>query len=118
MSEIPEEWIDKIFAYMEEFFQEKWTMQFEHPHQLNFKKSQWKNGLVGLDKEEVKKGLKVCRYMGKNNHYPPNVIEFYYYSKDIKKPPPPIQNKHVVPVNKELAYRALNEIKRAARGWV
>lgn len=117
MERIPMEWVDKIFDYMTSFFEETWTIPLEKPGRLSIAKKQWHTGLIGLTKDEIKKGLAICKCMAKNAQQPPNVIEFYYYSKGVRLPPAPAK-KIDAPVNKELAKNSIEELKRLSRGYI
>lgn len=109
---ILDEWVDKIFAYMEEFYKEKWTDYYKStPEKLHFLKIQWKNGLRGLSKEEIKKGLGIAKRFALAGGKPLSHMEFWHYSKGIRIPYYPV-NKTPSSASKEHAKRYLTEIRK------
>jgi hypothetical protein len=116
MDKVPMEWVDKIFDYMGAFFGKEWTNPLEIKGRLDIVKTQWQTGLVGLNKEEIKKGLAITRCMAKNKQLPPNIIEFYFYSKGLRMPPQP-SKKIDIPVNRELAKNSIAALRRLTHGY-
>lgn len=115
MEKIPMEWVDRIFELMMEFFQDRWENQFKnYDNQINAYKAQWRNGLIGLSKDEIKVGLKISKRMAIQDQKPPHVLDFYYYSKGTKQPPPPF-NKDLLAINSKLAKNALEQLKTITR---
>jgi hypothetical protein len=116
MQEIPMEWIDKLFTIMESFFREKWSKNLEKPGCLEMMKQIWKSGLIGLTRDEIKKGLSIAKCMASEHQDPPHVLEFYHYSKGIRHP-------HIrqgsIPEksNSDVAPRELDKMKKYARGY-
>ena len=86
MEKTPMEWVDRIFVLMEQFFGDKWTDPLKDDYYRQMYKMNWQTGLTGLTKEEIKKALKVCKYISVSSQLPPNVVEFYHYSKGIRLP--------------------------------
>lgn len=111
METIPIEWIEKIFAIMEDWFNTKWTDMFDHPGRKVVAMTIWQNGLAGLTHDEIRQGLKLVKGLANNNQWPPTVIEFYHYCKGIRKPHIP-SNTNPFPMNKELAKSSIATIKQ------
>lgn len=110
MEPIPTEWIDRIFEILADMFKNRWTDGQEKPERLQLLKTMWKNGLIGLDKDDIRKGLRICKDIAKNDLSPPNVLEFFHYSKGYRFPYiPPKSSTHTR--NIELATQHIKQIK-------
>lgn len=78
MNPIPEEWIDKLFLCMTQFFGDRWYDQFKRKNDEKFYKEIWKNGLCGLSYDEIKNTLlKYKKFAENGNCIPPYVTEFF-----------------------------------------
>lgn len=115
MDQIPMEWIDRIFEIMNEHFGERWTQSFNFPNDIDRYKTLWKNGLTGLTKDEIRRGLLLSNRMAKNNQLPPHVIEFFHYSKGTRVPPNPPKVIKFHP-NRVLADNSINVMKTNLTG--
>lgn len=116
MEAIPEEWIDKLFICMEEFYGERWAKWLESNYALEMYKTIWKNGLCGLNYEQIKKQLQRCkRYAKDPKTLPPHVMEFFREAKveyeqeievkhEIKKANEEIARHHLALIKKKLMY--------------
>lgn len=85
MEPIPDEWIDRLFGCMHEFYGDRWTKLYKNAYQISLYKTIWKNGLHGLSYDQIKGAL---RYYRRLSHYnkqflPPLVTEFYHYASDV-----------------------------------
>jgi hypothetical protein len=81
MTDLPKDWLDRIFDLMSEFFGDRWDDQFKDKYMINLHKMLWFNSLYGLSYDKIKHALKVCRELSKNkNSKPPNHIKFYHYA--------------------------------------
>lgn len=80
MSDLPENWIDKIFELMQEFYGERWKNQFKKPVEIEIFKTMWFNGLNGLTYDQIRHGLAVSKkYASSSYSKPPSVVIFYHY---------------------------------------
>lgn len=114
MEKIPKEWVDRLFELMTEYFQERWTDQFKG-RDLDSYKLLWQNGLMGLNKEEIKSGLFVARSIARTNELPLTVIDFFHYSKGIKQPPRVIKKEETFR-NTQLAKESIATLKQITKG--
>ncbi len=114
MNEIPMEWVDKLFNCMAEFYGERWTRYFDKPHLESFYKTMWKNGLVGLDYNQIKNALVLCKRSALDaRNKPPHVMEFFRIAKGFEQPPidyHPNANKPTC--NPEVQKQAMEEIRQ------
>lgn len=112
MEKTPREWVDRIFVLMEQFFGDQWTASLKDDHSTEIHKVNWQTGLMGLTKEEIKKALKVCKYLSLNYQKPPNLVDFYHYSKGIRLP---VKKKaqDYVQSNPQVARDAIDQIKKS-----
>lgn len=109
---IPMEWVDKVFALLDEYFGQSWSYLIkDKEHQM---KLQWQHGLMGLNREEIKSGLFVARNMARNKQLPPNVIEFYHYSKGLRQPPRPL-SRLSFQQNQDISVNSIKNIKEILR---
>ncbi len=84
MEQLPENWIEKIFDLLQEFYGERWASIFRNDLDIVLTKKMWFNGLNGLSYKEIKHGLAVAKKYSSNKFCnPPNLIKFYYFSKKI-----------------------------------
>lgn len=87
MEAIPQDWIDKLFNCMSEFYGERWNASFNKPHMENFYKTMWKNGLTGLNYEQIKYQLQRCKRHSQDPFVqPPLVTEFFKFAKEAGEP--------------------------------
>ena len=87
MSLIPMEWVTRLFDRMGEFYGERWTNGFLKPHTEDFSKAVWRNGLTGLNADQIKNGLVLCkRHALDPNAHPPHVMEFFRFAKGDAQP--------------------------------
>lgn len=92
MSQLPTDWLHKIFELMNEFYGERWSNQLKDPQILIIYQEMWFNSLRQLSYEQIKNGLKKAKYLSQiRMAKPPNNIEFYHlcvdilYNKPVKK---------------------------------
>jgi hypothetical protein len=79
---IPIEWIDKVFNCMNEFYGERWSNRYPKESLIDLAKVQWHSALFGLDYDQIKKGLLLCRRHSKDPRVqPPHQLEFFRYAK-------------------------------------
>jgi len=114
MEKIPKEWLDKLFGLMAEYFEDRWTDQYKEP-MLESYKLLWQNGLMGLEKEDIKHGLYVARSMAREGQLPPNVIEFFHYSKRLRHPPRVLKKSDSFQ-NSLLAKSSIQKMKQITKG--
>jgi hypothetical protein len=82
MTEIPMEWIDKLFNCMQLFYGERWDAIINYNNRKDQLKTVWKNGLQGLTYEQIKDVLIHCkRHAQDKSAQPPHVMEFFRYAK-------------------------------------
>ena len=116
---IPDDWIDKLFNCMQEFYGERWTRYFSKVHPESLYKTIWKNGLVGLTYKQIKSALIKCKYHARDtNDSPPHVMEFFRYAIGGEQPfidYSPAKQAHGSP---EVARKYLDDIRRKTRGYV
>lgn len=94
MEAVPIEWIDKLFSCMSEFYGERWERLFNKPHLESMYKTIWKNGLYGLNYEQIKHALVLCKKVSVNpSSLPPHVTEFYQWARRVELPPMTYINK-------------------------
>ena len=80
MKNLPDNWIDKIFKLLGDFYGDRWSKQFTSDLRLELYKTMWFNGLRGLSYDQLRHGLAVCKkYSVSSYAKPPNVILFYHY---------------------------------------
>lgn len=68
---LPEEWIERIFQRMENFYLSLWKDRFGEIPRERVKRA-WAEELAGYSATEIKRGLDVCRTM----KFPPTLPEF------------------------------------------
>lgn len=86
---IPEDSIDRLFDCMHSFYGERWSGQFRHPYSLHHSKVTWRDGLLGLSRDEILTALKRCKRIAiDRREKPPGVVEFFHYAKGIRYPRP------------------------------
>ncbi len=84
MEPILDEWIDRLFGCMDEFYGERWSKTFKNDSHKDFHKTIWKNGLSGLKYDQIKRTLYYYRGQAKKeSSFPPLVTEFYHYASDV-----------------------------------
>lgn len=84
MQPIPDDWIERLFGLMEEFYGVRWTRQFKTSHSVSLFKTIWKSGLHGLNYDQIKGALYHYRRESKKiSSLPPIVTEFYQYASDV-----------------------------------
>jgi hypothetical protein len=84
---IPQDWVDKLFNCMSEFYGERWTASFNKPHMESFYKTMWRNGLTGLTYDQIKYQLQRCKRHAMNpTVQPPIVTEFYKFARGDREP--------------------------------
>lgn len=78
MEPIPDEWIDRLFGCMQEFYGQRWKRTFKDANHEAMHKIIWKNGLHGLSYEAIRKTLYHYRAQSCNkNSLPPIVTDFF-----------------------------------------
>lgn len=113
MEIIPTEWVDRIFQRMEEFFQDDWRKLVEGKHHVFH--PQWQMGLIGLNSDDIKKGLAIAKWMAAKNLKPPTVIEFFHYTKGIRQPSTG-PTKDPTPVNPIVAKNSISTMRKMLTG--
>jgi hypothetical protein len=68
---LPEEWIERIFQRMENFYLSLWKDRFGDIPRERVKRA-WAEELAGYSVDEIKRGLDTC----KTNKFPPTLPEF------------------------------------------
>lgn len=68
---LPEEWIERIFQRMENFYLSLWKDRFGEIPRERVKRA-WAEELAGYSVDEIKRGLETC----KTNKFPPTLPEF------------------------------------------
>ena len=68
---LPEEWIERIFQRMENFYLSLWKDRFGEIPRERVKRP-WAEELAGYSAAEIKRGLDVCRTL----KFPPTLPEF------------------------------------------
>ena len=87
MSDLPKNWVDKIFDCLSQFYGDRWNNQFHIPDQIDLYKIMWKNGLDGLSYDQLRHGLAVSKkYSSYSYSKPPNVVKFYHFCVGFKSP--------------------------------
>jgi hypothetical protein len=114
MESIPMEWIDKLFNCMEQFYGKRWSQLFNKLNPETYHKIMWKNGLVGLNYEQIKNALLLCKRSALHPWTsPPHVMEFWRIAKGKAEPYIDYHPKANEPIcNKEIQRQAMHEIKR------
>lgn len=83
---IPEEWIDKLFNCLSQFYGERWNRYFEKPNILSMYKAIWRNALTGLNYEQIKQALVIFkRRSADQREFPPHMMEFYRVAKNVPR---------------------------------
>lgn len=84
MSDLPKNWVDKIFDLMTQFYREKWSKKFNSEFEIDLHKTAWFNALNGLSYEEIRHGLAVSKKNSISTYSkPPDPILFFHYCIDI-----------------------------------
>lgn len=110
---IPEEWVDKLFACMGEWYGERWERPIVNPTTKSFMKTVWKNGLVGLTYDEIKSALMLCkRHAQQPGVYPPHIMEFFHYAKGIRQPLIDYHPNASQKIDREVGRKYMNEIRK------
>lgn len=85
MEPIPDEWIERLFGCMSEFYGHRWNELYKTDYQRSLYKCIWKNGLHGLDYHQIKRALQFFRrHAQRESCLPPLVTEFYHYASDVR----------------------------------
>jgi hypothetical protein len=85
MEPIPDEWVYKLFECMQGFYGERWTRQFKNSYHRDIIWLMWKNGLVGLNYDQIKNALISYKEEAKAPFgRPPSVVRFYHRASDIR----------------------------------
>lgn len=80
MSQIPDNWIDKIFELLSLYYGDRWNKQFKNKLEIDLYKTVWFNGLNGLSYEQLRHGLAVCKKYSSSYHAkPPSVVTFFHF---------------------------------------
>lgn len=84
MVAIPDDWIDRLFRCMNEFYGERWSKDLESEFHTDIYKTIWKSGLYGLNYDQIKSTLYYYRKESRKKHsLPPLVTEFYHHASDV-----------------------------------
>lgn len=119
MEPISMEWIDKIFKCLDEFYGDRWRVNFKKPSDESFHKTIWKNGLMGLSYAQIKNTLVLCKRHSMSQYAkPPHVMEFFKYAIGDTQPPIIYDKNPNERGNPEVARKFINEIKEKTRGYV
>lgn len=119
MEKIPDEWIDKLFTCMHEFYGDRWVRYVYDPKIEASLKLMWKNGLYGLTYDQIKAALKLCKRQAEDlTAIPPHVMEFFRYAKGYTLPHIKYQNRPDKRGDPVLARIHISEIKKKMRGYV
>ena len=87
MTPIPDQWIDKLFNCLKLFYGERFHLTPCSPTEELVRRSMWKNGLLGLNHDQIKYGLQLCKRAAEEpSALPPHVNEFYLYAIGQKVP--------------------------------
>lgn len=78
VSEIPMEWVDRIFLRFKEFYGLH-VLSFPDKKLEDLFKTEWRHGLEGLSATQIKHGLCMCQ---KKFRSVPSVIEFFALCKN------------------------------------
>lgn len=79
MRELPENWIDKLFDLLKQYYGDRWSKQFNSDFQIDLVKTIWKNGLGGLSYDQIRHGLAVSKKYAYSSIKPPTVVLFYHF---------------------------------------
>jgi len=110
------EWIDKLFLCMTDFYQERWTRQFDRWLPEPLFKAQWQSALQGLTHDEIRGVLLLLRQAAKSPAaLPPSHLEFYNFAKGTAKPFIANQKIPANRGNSAIARRCLDEINAKLR---
>ena len=119
MEAIPQEWVDKIFTALAEWYGDRWTKHLVKPHAESYLKTIWRNGLTGLTYDEIKQGLILCKRHAQNaGTIPPHILEFFRYARGISQPYINYHPKAAADAaqgDPKIASEYLDEIKRKLR---
>jgi hypothetical protein len=111
MNPIPDDWIDKLFVCMQEFYGQRWEALFHRKNDQNFYKTMWKNGLAGLEYDQIKDALKLYKQYAKDEHSKaPYVTDFYQTAKGFVKPVYKSHNNDHI-YSSEIRENAMREIR-------
>ena len=80
MSQLPTDWLKKLFDLMNEFYGERWSGKLKDDQIRNLYETIWHNSLKYLSYEQVKEGLTKCKDLSRikfSKH--PNNIQFYHW---------------------------------------
>jgi hypothetical protein len=118
MEAISQELIDKLFICMELFYGDRWTKYHSKKHSEAMAKTVWINGLYGLNYEQIKHALLICkRHSQSLTVNPPHLMEFFRYAKGESIPYINHPNTYEKG-NLEIAKKHLEEIKIKTRGYI
>jgi len=83
MEPIPDDWIDRLFGCMSEFYGGRWNDLYKTTLLQALHKKIWKNGLHGLSYEQIKDTLRYYRrHAAQKHNLPPLVTEFHHFAKE------------------------------------
>ncbi len=83
MSQLPTDWLEKLFQLMTVFYGERWSLRFIEPIILH--KTIWYNSLRNLSYEQIKQGLIKSKELARIKFSnPPTNIEFYHWCLKIE----------------------------------
>jgi hypothetical protein len=89
MGELPTDWLEKLFQSMRYFYQERWENPLKDKQYRDLFKTVWNNTLRDLSYEQIRNGLKKCKYESQFKYSkPPNNMKFYHWCLNLeyKKP--------------------------------
>lgn len=110
---IPDEWIDKLFDCMAEWYGERWTRQLGNHITKGFVRTVWQNGLVGLSHKDIKAALILCRRHSQTpGVHPPHVVEFFHYAKGLRQPLIDYTPEKHAKVDRETGRKYMREIRK------
>lgn len=119
MTEIPMEWIDKLFNCMQLFYGERWDEIINYHNRKDQLKMVWKNGLQGLCYEQIKDVLIHCkRHSQDKSAIPPHVMEFFHYAKGNSQLAINYNNPSPENANPEVARFHLDKIRKITQNHI
>ena len=87
MEKPPMEWIDKLFACMEEFYGSRWRSEFISTRPEAMMKTLWQSMLTGCSHEEIRSVLVFLKRAAQDPAVkPPNYLEFFRFAKGFARP--------------------------------
>lgn len=115
MQRVEREWVDKLFACMDEFYGDRWRCQFIRGLPIEIVKTIWQSALTGLTYEEIRSALVLLkRHASIATSLPPHQLEFFRYAKKSQKPYVP-KGAEKNRGNPDIAKQALNDINEKLR---